>query len=157
MKKLKKYMCLTSSEQRYALPLSSVKEVVGLSSITPVPNSPVFLRGLINLRGKIITTLDFATVLDAKSATKSKRPSVIICATTEQSDCETHVGLIVDDILEVISIDEEKINFDVESLQTSGKAGVVGAIDLKQEGLTLVVKLEKTIAATGLNFGALAS
>jgi purine-binding chemotaxis protein CheW len=150
-KKLKKYMCLESNGQRYALPLSDVKEVIGLTAITLVPNAPVYLKGLINLRGRIITTLDFATILNSKEHTKSKRPSVIICTTDELKKLEQHVGLVVDDVLEVVSIADETINYDIQNLQFSAKAGIIGAIDLKEKGLTLLVKLENTMAANGFN------
>lgn len=54
----RKFLFLKLNKQTFAVPLSSVREVLGLGSISPIPNMPAYYAGLINLRGKIVSAVD---------------------------------------------------------------------------------------------------
>lgn len=139
--KPKKYMVFHLAGLRYAAPLASVKEVVALSTLTPVPGMPVYFRGLINLRGKIISTIDLKLRLNLKedkSELLNKRPTVIVTQTGEEP-----LGLIVDDVSEVLSFTDSQIDRQIEQLEDSVKQGVVGAARMENKDLTLILDLAK--------------
>ena len=139
--KPKKYMVFHLAGLRYAAPLSSVKEVVALSTLTPVPGMPVYFRGLINLRGKIISTIDLKLRLnlkEEKSEQSQKRPTVIVTQTGEEP-----LGLIVDDVSEVLAFTDAQIDRQIEKLEDSVKQGVIGAARMENKDLTLILDLAK--------------
>lgn len=139
--KPKKYMVFYLAGRRYAAPLASIREVLALSTLTPVPGMPVQFRGLINLRGKIISTLDLKLRLGIRTeqnAPVTKRPTVIVTQVGEEP-----LGLIVDDVSEVVAFFENQIERKIEDLEVSVRQGVVGAARMEHKELTLILDLSR--------------
>ena len=100
----RKYLVFKLGEERFAIPLSSVKEVIGLTSITEIPQVPRFFKGLINLRGKIISVIDLRLKIGLTSSEYcSKKTSIVITEIDEIT-----LGVIVDDVQEVASYEMGK-------------------------------------------------
>lgn len=105
-KYLKKFMVFELDNKLFAAPLDQIKEVVALQDTTPVPEVPRYFKGIINLRGKIISILDLRTKLGIKETeVVLKKTSIII---TEINN--NQMGLIVDNVVEVAGINEEQID-----------------------------------------------
>lgn len=140
--KPKKYMIFHLAGLRYAAPLASVREVVALSPLTPVPGLPDYFCGLINLRGKIISTIDLKLRLNLKQDSKNESPNsrrtVIVTQTGEET-----LGLIVDDVSEVLSFTEQQIDRQIEKLEDSLKHGVIGVARMENKDLTLILDLTR--------------
>ena len=85
----------------YAIPLTQVREIVGLPPITRLPNTPSFLRGVISLRGTIIPVVDLREQLELPSQAYTKFTIAIIVEAVGAV-----VGLIVDSALDVVSLSE---------------------------------------------------
>lgn len=85
--------------ETYALPILDVKEIIRLAEVTPVPNAPHFVEGVLNLRGQILPVVDLRKRfnLPAQEATDSTRIMVIEIG-------ENFIGLIVDAVEEVLRI-----------------------------------------------------
>lgn len=146
--KPKKYMVFHLAGLRYAAPLASIREVLALSTLTPVPGMPVYFKGLINLRGKIISTLDLKLRLgikDEKNAVKARRPTVIVTQVGDEP-----IGLIVDDVYEVVAFFENQIERKIENLEESIRQGVVGAARMDHKELTLILDLAQLGHAVGI-------
>ncbi|MDA7978080.1 MAG: chemotaxis protein CheW [Pirellulales bacterium] len=105
---------LSSTETQYAtfyvadlllgLPLSQVREIINHQDVTAVPHAPPFVRGVINLRGEVVTVVDHATLLDLpQSDITAKSRTVIVNWDGDQ------VGLTVDSIADIISIPHSEI------------------------------------------------
>ena len=73
-----KFMVFSLKDNLYCLPLSMVKEVISLPAITTVPDVPNFIRGLINLRGQIISVIDLRKKLNMPSKELDPKKSSII-------------------------------------------------------------------------------
>ena len=56
-----KYLTFALAEEEYGLPILMIKEIIGLMPITSMPETPQFVKGVINLRGKVIPVVDLAT------------------------------------------------------------------------------------------------
>jgi purine-binding chemotaxis protein CheW len=87
-----RYLCFSLGPEDYAIPLLSVKEVIALPEITPVPQTPTYYMGIINLRGQIISVLDIRSKLGIKPI-RSTETAVIICDIEPNS-----IGVVVDSI-----------------------------------------------------------
>jgi purine-binding chemotaxis protein CheW len=98
-----KFMTFRLANEDYGLPILKVRELIGLMEITRVPGSPELVRGVINLRGKVIPVIDLRTKfgLEAIAAT---RQSVIIVVQVEAASGPLTLGVLVDEVLEVRDI-----------------------------------------------------
>jgi purine-binding chemotaxis protein CheW len=138
--KKKKYMTLTLGPERFAIPLSVVKEVIGLTRITPVPEMPSYFRGLINLRGKVISTVDLRDKLGLHIPEQATKPCIVICDIGEIT-----LGTIVDEVNEVCSWDAEQIEADLNLESSVAKGYLEGVAKFQDKPMTLILNLEQVL------------
>ncbi len=100
-----KYLVFRLDSEEYALEARHVSEIVGMQHITVVPNLDRHIRGVINLRGKVIPVLDVRLRFGLEEQQYNDRTCVVI---TQHEDYGT-TGLIVDAVVEVADIHEEQI------------------------------------------------
>ncbi len=103
-----KYMTFKLAEEVYGLEILKVREIIGLMDITRVPRSADFIRGVINLRGKVIPVADLRLKfgMEACQATEQTVIIVVQCAVGGRT---LTMGILVDQVLEVLSIDAASI------------------------------------------------
>jgi purine-binding chemotaxis protein CheW len=89
--------------EEYAVPIEDVKEVIKLSEITPLPSSPIFILGIINLRGNIIPVLDLEKRFSLQRKKEQSHSHILITET------ESSFGILVDKVTEVLNIKAEQI------------------------------------------------
>jgi purine-binding chemotaxis protein CheW len=95
--------------EEYALNILRVQEIKKLMSITRVPNTPPYMKGVINLRGSIVPVVDLRDRLDLPSGNYTDSARIIVTMVSDSV-----AGFIVDEVVEVTTIDESLI----ESAQT---------------------------------------
>ncbi len=99
----------------YALGILSIKEIIGYDRLTDVPMMPRFIRGVINLRGRVVPVIDLLSRFNQGTTTIAKRTSIVIVETTDYSDKTkpngqlTDIGIIVDAVNEVVDITADTI------------------------------------------------
>ena len=103
-----KYMTFQLSEEDYGLPILMVREIIGLMEITRVPRVPEFVRGVINLRGRVIPVIDLRLKFGMEK-TEATDQTVIIVVQCQVDGRPLTMGLLVDQVLEVLSIDGSQI------------------------------------------------
>jgi purine-binding chemotaxis protein CheW len=103
-----KYMTFKLAEEIYGLEILKVREIIGLMDITRVPRAADFIRGVINLRGKVIPVADLRLKfgMDACQATDQTVIIVVQCAVGGRN---LTMGILVDQVLEVLSIEPAQI------------------------------------------------
>jgi len=100
----RKYLTFALGEEEYGLEIMKVREIIGLMDITRVPRMPEFVRGVINLRGKVIPVLDLRMKFNMDKAEDTDQTCIIVV------DIEsTLMGVVVDEVSEVMNISEEDI------------------------------------------------
>ncbi len=104
-----KYLTFGLKKEEYAIPILSVKEIIGMMSITKVPRLPEYIIGVLNLRGKIIPVTDLRLRLGMPEKEFDARTSIIVLELQTQSGIKSS-GIIVDTVHEVMSIDEENVD-----------------------------------------------
>lgn len=120
-KEIIQYIVIRLGEEQYGIDIRNIDTITRMSHITRVPKMPSYLRGVINLRGMVIPVMSIRLRMDlpADQITKATR---IIVLKLEQ---EGNVGLIVDEVKEVVSLDTE----DIEKLGDSAKDGRANLIN----------------------------
>lgn len=115
------YLTFALSEQEFGIAILSVQEIRNYSTVTPIPNSPVEVRGVINLRGNVIPIVDLNSALGMPSTDHDKF-SVIIVVKVESKA----VGLIVDSVSDVIDVSLDDIEQTPEMMSQGGPSVVKG-------------------------------
>ena len=96
------FFTFESDRKSYAIPVLEVVEIVALPEITPVPDMPAYVKGLINLRGRVIPVIDIRIRFQFKQEEYHDRTCVVIISAGDKL-----VGLIVDAVSEVLRIPED--------------------------------------------------
>ncbi len=103
-----KHMCFQLGAETYGLPILDVREIIGLMPITAVPRAPGFVRGVINLRGKVIPVIDLRLKFGMEKCETTDQTVIIVVQCTVDGRPLT-MGLLVDQVLEVLTIDADHI------------------------------------------------
>jgi purine-binding chemotaxis protein CheW len=99
-----KFLAFTLASESYGIEIKYVTEIIGIQPITEVPELPGYIRGIINLRGKIIPVMDVRLRFGKRLIDYNDRTCVIVIEISEVS-----IGLIVDSVSEVLSIPDADI------------------------------------------------
>jgi purine-binding chemotaxis protein CheW len=102
----RQFIAFEVGQDRYALPIESVIEFRTWIEPTAMPNTPVYLRGVINVRGEIIPIYDFAGRLGRPLTNATPRHVVILT----QNQASQTTGLLIDQVLDILSVQPEEIS-----------------------------------------------
>lgn len=136
-----RYIEFNIGVERYALELLTVLEVISIPTTTPVPNSPSYMVGLMNLRGKIISIVDVRKKLGIKPLEDNSEAAVIILKVKE-----TSIGIIVDSINRVLQVGKNDVDNALE-IKGQSNAQFIDGIYHKEEKMTFLLSPFKLFAS----------
>jgi purine-binding chemotaxis protein CheW len=110
-----KYLTFTLADEEYGIGILKIKEIIGMMPITSVPQTPEFVKGVINLRGKVIPVMDLRLRFGMDSIDYTERTCIIVVEIQGPAGT-VMIGLVVDSVSEVLNIKGE----DVEDTPTFG-------------------------------------
>jgi len=102
------YLTLKLEEEVFALDVAKVREILELTTITKVPQTPEFMRGVINLRGSVVPVIDMRLMF-GMSRTEQTVNTCIIVAEVALNGETIVLGVLADSVQEVVELDPEKI------------------------------------------------
>ncbi len=103
-----KYMTFKLADEEYGIEILTVREIIGLMEVTRVPRVAPFVRGVINLRGKVIPVIDLKLKFEIER-TETTDQTVIIVVQFTQGEQDITMGIMVDEVLEVLDIKPQNI------------------------------------------------
>jgi purine-binding chemotaxis protein CheW len=133
---LQRYLNFLLGSEQFAIPLLAVKEVIAIPSITPLPETPSYFLGLMNLRGQVIPIVDLRIKLQIKKSESSLSENAVIILDLE-SVC---IGLVVDSVSSVLSIEKSQIS-DCPEIETKLNARYLDGIARLDEKLVLLINV----------------
>jgi len=98
-----KYLTFTLADEEYGIGILKVKEIIGMMTITMVPQTPGYMKGVINLRGKVIPVVDLRLKFEMASADYTERTCIIVVEIGKKTD-RLLIGIVVDSVSEVLNI-----------------------------------------------------
>lgn len=104
-----KYLTFMLGAEHYSLPILKVREIMRLCPITPVPRMPVYIQGVINLRGKIVPVLDLRARFRLPEFADRDRVCIIVVQLDNGDGSANLMGMIVDMVEEVSQYTEAEI------------------------------------------------
>ena len=103
-----KYLTFRLGVEEYGLEILKVQEIIGMMNVTKVPRTPHFVRGVINLRGKVIPVVDLRLKFDMENQEDTERTCIIVVQIVNNGE-EVTMGIIVDEVSEVLDVTAEQI------------------------------------------------
>ena len=97
------YLTFFVAEERYAIAILDVKEIIEVSQMTRVPMTPDYIRGVINLRGNVVPVVDLCARLGKGRSELTKR-SCIVLVEVENRNERQQLGMLVDEVNEILEI-----------------------------------------------------
>ncbi len=126
----------------FGVEVLKVQEVIRYQEMTRVPLAPTMIRGLINLRGQIVTAIDLRHRLGLPSRAADELPMNVVVRTDDGA-----VSLLVDEIGDVVEVHEDHYERPPETLKGVARELIQGVYKLKQR-LLLILDTEKTVSLT---------
>ena len=134
-----RYLSFSLGEEHFALPLLEVKEVLAQPEVTPVPHTPAYFLGVMNLRGQVISVMDLRTRLGIKQRPDNLECVVIICRLGDFT-----VGITVDAVNSVLAPQPEEISGSLELTGSKGQEYIAG-VYRNQQQLVLLLNVARAL------------
>lgn len=103
-----KYLTFSLAEEEYGIGILKIKEIIGMMPVTTVPRTPEYVKGVINLRGKVIPIIDLRLRFGMESIEYTERTCIIVVEIEGQTET-VQVGVVVDAVSEVLNVDTKDI------------------------------------------------
>lgn len=141
------YLTFRLAGQNYGLEITRVREIIGCPTISKLPQMPDSVRGVINLRGKVIPVTDLRRRFELPETEITDRSCIIVVETTGE-EIDTLAGLLVDSVSEVLRFPERTI----ETVPRFGGmnaecTGFMNGIANAKEGVHILLNVGKVISA----------
>lgn len=133
---LRQLLCFDVAGGSYALPVESVREIVRLRPITPIPRAPADVCGVISLRGEILQVVDMRRRLSAEPAEPTRRARIVVV----QSEDAGVAGLLVDGVREVLRVAADDL-----MSQAGADSGMVAALCRRGGSFVSLIDLERVL------------
>jgi purine-binding chemotaxis protein CheW len=103
-----KFLTFLLGQEIYGLPIKKAKEIIGMMEITHIPKTQSYVKGVINLRGKIIPIVDLRVRFEMTEKAYTERTCIIVIE-IDAHESQRLIGIVVDAVAEVVSIQESDI------------------------------------------------
>jgi purine-binding chemotaxis protein CheW len=128
-----RYLTFRLGQTSYAVSILKVQEIIGLMRITPVPGTPAHVRGVINLRGRVIPVVDLRTRFGMPATPDTDRTCVVITQVNGLRGPAT-MGVVVEDVAEVVDLPPDRL----EEVPEFG-------VDIRTDFLTGIARLAENV------------
>jgi purine-binding chemotaxis protein CheW len=140
-----KYLTFSLDKEEYGIGILKVREIIGMMPITAVPQTPSFVKGVINLRGKVIPVMDLRLKFGMMEIDYTDRTSIIVVE-VRGAGSKVQIGIVVDRVSEVVNIRED----DIENAPTFGTSldteYILGMAKM-EGGVKILLDIDRVLSA----------
>ena len=140
-----KYLTFILANEEYGIGILKIKEIIGMMPITTVPQTPDFVKGVINLRGKVIPVVDLRLRFNMDEIDYTERTCIIVVEMAGQAGTVL-IGIVVDAVSEVLNIKDE----DIEETPTFGaklNTDYILGMAKMEGGVKILLDIDKVLSA----------
>jgi purine-binding chemotaxis protein CheW len=139
------YLTFTLADETFAIEIVKVREVIDYAHLTRVPRMPVFLRGVINLRGSVVPVIDLRLILNMPSVEKTVDTCIIIAEVGMDGEI-LHIGMLADSVQEVIDIAPSQID-PPPRLGTMLNTEFIRGMGKRDEGFFIILNIDQVLSS----------
>lgn len=134
-----RYLCFSLGKEKFAMPLLQVKEVIANTDTTSIPQAAAYFKGIMNLRGQVISVIDLRVKLKVGKADITPETTIVILDVNGLS-----LGVVVDSVNSVTSFENSMIS-DPPVHDASTKTDYIFGVARHDKDLTLLIDLKKVL------------
>ncbi|MFA5903623.1 MAG: chemotaxis protein CheW [Desulfobacula sp.] len=140
-----KYLTFSLEKEEYGIGILKVKEIIGMMPITSVPRTPEYVKGVVNLRGKVIPVLDLRTKFEMPSIPYTERTCIIVVEIDSMASTIL-IGIVVDSVCEVLNIREEEIE-ETPKFGTQLKHDYILGMAKRDGGVKILLNIDRVLSS----------
>jgi purine-binding chemotaxis protein CheW len=133
------YLTFLLDDQEYGLEIFKIREIRGYAPITPIPNVPPHVRGVMNLRGTVLPVIDLRMKFHLAQVEYNKFTVIVIATVGEKT-----VGLLVDAVSDVLMVNQDEIR-DAPDFGTAVDTRFINGVFQSRDRLTVALDLEELL------------
>jgi purine-binding chemotaxis protein CheW len=138
-----KYLTFTLAGEEYGIGILKIREIIGMMAITSVPQAPDFIKGVINLRGKVIPVIDLRLRFAMPAVDYTERTCIIVVQINLQATT-LNIGIVVDSVSEVLNISGTNIE-DAPMFGTQLNTGYILGMAKIEGGVKILLDIDKVL------------
>ena len=138
-----KYLTFSLANEEYGIGILKIKEIIGMMSITTVPRTPEFMKGVINLRGKVIPVIDLRLRFKMEPMDYTDRTCIIVVEIGTQAGT-VQIGAVVDSVSEVLNVVGNDIE-ETPSFGTKLDTGYILGMAKMEGGVKILLDIDKVL------------
>lgn len=140
-----KYLTFTLGNEEYGIEILKIKEIIGMMPITAVPQTPDFVKGVINLRGKVIPVVDLRLRFGMKEIEYTDRTCIIVVEIAGKTG-NVIIGIVVDSVSEVLNIKGDEIE-DAPTFGTKLNTDYILGMAKISGGVKILLDIDKVLTS----------
>ena len=140
-----KYLTFSLANEEYGIGILKIKEIIGMMPITSVPQTPGFVKGVVNLRGKVIPVIDLRLRFGIQEIDYTERTCIIVVEIGSDGG-HIEVGIVVDAVSEVINIKSEEIQ-DAPNFGTRLNTDFILGMAKMEGGVKILLDIDQVLHA----------
>lgn len=139
-----KYLTFTLCQEDYGIGILKIKEIIGMMPITSVPRTPEFVKGVINLRGKVIPVIDLRLRFGLEATEYTERTCIIVVEIEGQAGT-IQMGIVVDSVSEVLNIKGEDIE-ETPAFGTKLRTDYILGMAKMEGGVKILLDIDRVLS-----------
>ena len=147
--KEEKYLTFVLAAEEYGIGILKIKEIIGMMPITTVPQTPEFVKGVINLRGKVIPVVDLRLRFGMEAMDYTERTCIIVVE-IEGSAGTVQIGIVVDSVSEVLNIKVENIE-ETPTFGTKLNTEYISGMAKMEGGVKILLDIDRVLSANEIS------
>jgi len=138
-----KYLTFSLADEEYGIGILKIREIIGMMPITSVPQTPEFVKGVINLRGKVIPILDLRLRFNMEAIDYTDRTCIIVVEIESQAGT-VQIGAVVDSVSEVLNVGSNDIE-ETPSFGTKLNTEYILGMAKMEGGVKILLDIDKVL------------
>ena len=139
-----KYLTFSLANEEYGIGILKIKEIIGMMPVTTVPQTPEFVKGVINLRGKVIPVIDLRLRFGMDSINYTERTCIIVVEIDGASGT-VQIGIVVDSVSEVLNIKADEIE-DTPTFGTRLNTDYILGMAKMEGGVKILLDIDRVLS-----------
>lgn len=141
-----KYLTFLLDNEDYAVEILKVQEIIQMQKVTPVPGSPEFIRGVINLRGKVIPIVELRSKFNMPAKDDTEKTAIVVMMIQNDKGDSMTMGIIIDEVKEVKDVEAGSIE-KTPSLGSSIDTGFIMGICKDEGSVKMLLDIDKVLSS----------
>ncbi len=144
-----KYLTFQLAQEEFGIRVLKVREIMGLQEITAVPQTPSHVKGVINLRGKVVPVIDLRLKFGMQAAEYTQRTCIIVTQVQGEST-SVMMGIVVDGVSEVLNLSGTEIEDTPDFGDSSGTQYLLGMAKVKGK-VKILLDIDRVLSTLELH------